>query len=59
MPAAVAVEPAVFEAASDGSLARLERELEELRTEVAELRASLRELREPLLVRPLLTFDPK
>ena len=30
----------------DGSLARLERELEELRAEVAELRASLRELRD-------------
>jgi uncharacterized protein YceH (UPF0502 family) len=45
---AVAVEPAVFEAADDGSLARLERELEQLRTEVADLRASLRELRDRL-----------
>src|SRR5262245_54302504 len=42
-PAAVAV---AFESADDGSLARLQRELEELRAEVAELRSSLRELRQ-------------
>jgi uncharacterized protein len=42
-PASVAV---AFESADDGSLARLQRELEELRAEVAELRSSLRELRQ-------------
>jgi hypothetical protein len=46
--AAAAAEPVAAEPADDGSLARLERELEELRAEVGELRASLRELRDGL-----------
>jgi hypothetical protein len=45
---AAAAEPDAADPVDDGSLARLERELEELRAEVGELRSSLRDLRDSL-----------